>query len=136
MANQSGIAITIRAFLPTGKTLDEQFTALGIVRDAHATGDYTALLKAAAVEEVKTEQKTRRVAEVTPPSTQDETPTTGEGDESGLKAMLDGVPPIGDIDDAGQGGEPAGTVGGAQMEGDDDSAEVPAFLKNKKKNAA
>ena len=59
--NQTGIAIVIKAFLPTGATIDEQFAALSIVKDAHASGDYTALLKAAKVDEVKTEQKTRRV---------------------------------------------------------------------------
>ena len=37
--NQSGIAITIKAFLPTGKTLDEQFAALLVVKTAHETGD-------------------------------------------------------------------------------------------------
>lgn len=63
MANQTGIAITIRAFLPTGKTLDEQFTALSIVKTAHETGDYAPLLAAATVDDVKTEQRTRRVDE-------------------------------------------------------------------------
>ncbi|HEY5797649.1 MAG TPA: hypothetical protein VIU82_21815 [Bosea sp. (in: a-proteobacteria)] len=66
MANQTGIAITIRAFLPTGKTLDEQFNALSIVKTAHETSDYAPLLAAASVEEVKTEQRTRRI-EDTPP---------------------------------------------------------------------
>lgn len=59
--NQTGIAIVIKAFLPTGKTLDETFAALSIVKQAHETGDYAPLLAAAKVEEVKTEQKTRRV---------------------------------------------------------------------------
>lgn len=61
MANQSGIAISIVAFLPTGKTLDEQYAALTIVKSAHETGDYSALLKASLDVQVKTEQKTRRV---------------------------------------------------------------------------
>lgn len=61
MANVSGIAIVIKAFLPTGKTLDEQFAALSIVKDAHASGDYSPLLAAAQIDEVKTEQKVRRV---------------------------------------------------------------------------
>ena len=61
--NQQGVAITIKAFLPTGKTLDEQFAALGIVKAAHETGDYSALLKAAHDVEVKTESKTRRIEE-------------------------------------------------------------------------
>ena len=60
MANQTGIQITIKAWLPTGKTLDEQFEALSIVKNAHATSDYAALLKAAKIEGVQTEQKTRR----------------------------------------------------------------------------
>lgn len=64
--NQSGIAIVIKAFLPTGKTLDEQFAALSIVKQAHETGDYAALLKAAHDVEVKTEAKTRRVEEPVP----------------------------------------------------------------------
>lgn len=34
MANQNGIAITIKGFLPTGKTLEEQFTAMTLVRAA------------------------------------------------------------------------------------------------------
>lgn len=59
--NQTGIAIVIKAFLPTGKTLDETFMALSIVKRAHESGDYAPLLAAAKVEEVKTEQKTRRV---------------------------------------------------------------------------
>jgi hypothetical protein len=59
--NQTGIAIVIKAWLPAGKTLDEQFEALSIVKQAHSTGDYSPLLAAASVEEVKTEQKTRRV---------------------------------------------------------------------------
>lgn len=61
MANQTGIAISIIAFLPTGKSLDEQFAALTIVKAAHESGDYGPLLAAAKVENVKTEQKTRRI---------------------------------------------------------------------------
>lgn len=61
--NQPGIAISIKGFLPTGKTLDEQFAALTIVKTAHETGDYSSLLKAAHDVEIKTESKTRRVEE-------------------------------------------------------------------------
>ena len=75
--NQTGVAIVIKAFLPTGTTIDEQFAALSIVKDAHATGDYAALLKAAQIDEVKTEQKTRRVedepAAAEPETGQDQT---------------------------------------------------------------
>ena len=59
--NQNIIAITIKAALPTGKTLDEQFAALSIVKQAHETGDYAPLLKAAQDVQIKTEAKTRRV---------------------------------------------------------------------------
>jgi hypothetical protein len=59
--NQTGIAIVIKAWLPAGKNLDEQFEALSIVKQSHATGDYAPLLAAAKVEEVKTEQRTRRM---------------------------------------------------------------------------
>ncbi len=59
--NQSGIAISIKAFLPTGKTLDEAFNALSLVKAAHESGNYTALLAAAQIDEIKTEQKTRRI---------------------------------------------------------------------------
>jgi hypothetical protein len=65
--NQNIIAITIKAALPTGKTLDEQFAALSIVKQAHETGDYAPLLKAAQDVEIKTEAKTRRV-EIAPPA--------------------------------------------------------------------
>lgn len=61
MSNVTGIAIVVKAFLPTGKTLDEQFEALSIVKDAHTSGDYSKLLAAATIDEIKTEQRTRRV---------------------------------------------------------------------------
>lgn len=59
--NQNFIAITIKASLPTGKTLDEQFAALSIVKTAHETGDYAPLLAAAQDVQIRTEAKTRRV---------------------------------------------------------------------------
>lgn len=116
--NQTGIAIVIKAFLPTGSTIDEQFTALSIVKDAHASGDYTALLKAAKVEEVKTEQKTRRVEEE-PATTADNTTATVElgitpqnGDQVVITTEGDNVT--------------------ATVNGD----EVPAFIKKGKEKAA
>lgn len=63
MAKQTGIAISIKAFLPTGKTIDEQFSALSLVRAAHESGDYTEVLKAAQIDSVKAEQKSRIVEE-------------------------------------------------------------------------
>lgn len=66
--NQTGIFIGIKAFLPTGKSLDEQFAALSLVKAAHETGDYAALLAAAKIDEVKTEQKTRRVEDTPAPA--------------------------------------------------------------------
>lgn len=86
--NVSGIAIVIRAFLPTGKTLDEQFAALSLVKDAHASGDYSTLLKAAQIDEVKTEQKVRRVEDAPvaapEPEAQDDEPTVQNRFSHGL----------------------------------------------------
>lgn len=59
--NQTGIAIVIKAWLPIGRSLDEQLASLQLVKDAHETGNYANLLATAEVQEVKTEQKTRRV---------------------------------------------------------------------------
>jgi len=59
--NQTGIAIVIKAWLPTGKTLDEQLAALTLVKTAHETSDYAPLLAAAQIEAVQTDSKTRRV---------------------------------------------------------------------------
>lgn len=64
--NQTGIAIALKAWLPTGSTIDEQIANLELVRTAHQTKDYTALLAAATVEEVKIEQKTKRVEDPAP----------------------------------------------------------------------
>lgn len=76
--NQTGIAIIIKAWLPVSGTIKEQIASLKIVETAHESGDYAELLKAASVEDIKTEQKTRRVEDVaaTPPAAQ-------EGDEAG-----------------------------------------------------
>lgn len=60
MAIETGIAITIRAFLHTGKTLDEQFAALTMMKEAHETGDYTKVLAVAQIDEIKAEPKSRR----------------------------------------------------------------------------
>lgn len=62
MAIETGIAITIRAFLHTGKTLDEQFAALTMMKEAHETGDYSKVLAAAQIDEIKAEPKSRRTA--------------------------------------------------------------------------
>lgn len=64
--NQTGIAIVIKAFLPAGKSLDDQHEALSLVKRCHASGDYADLLKAAGIENVKTEMKTRRVEPLSP----------------------------------------------------------------------
>lgn len=58
--NQIGIAIVIKAFLETGKDMEKQYEALTLIKQAHETGDYSKVLAASAVDEVKTESKTRR----------------------------------------------------------------------------
>lgn len=90
--NVSGIAITIKAFLPTGKTLDEQFAALSIVKTAHETSDYAPLLAAAQIDEVKTEQTVRRVedVEVTTPTSRapiDEDYSSMQRDDHGASTV-------------------------------------------------
>lgn len=123
MANQTGIAIVIKAFLPTGKTLDEQFNALSIVREAHATGDYATLLKAASVEDVKTEQKTRRIEDKTAAETFD------PNDPDFAEIETEAAP-----DDAENG--PVGTQGidpdTGIADGPAADADVPEFLKKGK----
>lgn len=111
MANITGIAITIKAFLPTGKTIDEQFAALSIVKEAHASGDYSKVLAAAKIDEVKSEQKTRRV---------DDEPvnTTEPQDDSGLTEMFEAV----------------GTDAPAENEQSDEA--VPSFLKGGKSKSS
>ncbi len=59
--NQNGIAISLKAFVPMGKTIDEQLEVLTLVKQCHATGDYSPLLKIATIDQVKAEQKTRRI---------------------------------------------------------------------------
>lgn len=109
-----GIAITIKAFLPTGKTLDEQFAALSIVKDAHASGDYSKVLAAAKIDEVKAEQKTRRVddAPLIEQAAQEQPPQDNDHVAEGAERFP---------------GEPAG-------EQSDDG--VPEFLKKGKNKAA
>lgn len=113
--NQTGIAIVIKAFLPIGKDLDEQLAALTLVKTAHETSDYSALLAAAHVDDVKTEQKTRRVDE-----------TTQAADQAAAEINEDRQPAQPADTDA----EPEQTA----MPVIDD--EVPAFLKKSKAKAA
>lgn len=114
MANQTGIAIVIKAFLPTGKSLDEQFAALSAVKTAHETGDYSELLKAATIEEVKTEQKTRRIGA---PQTDGGTLDLSDTDLS----SFDGAQTEEDVSDQPEHGTE-----------DVADADVPAFLKKGK----
>lgn len=116
-----GIAITIKAFLPTGKTLDEQFTALSIVKDAHASGDYSKVLAAAKIDEVKAEQKTRRIEDAVPAPADE--PSETSGDASGLS--FEGCYAETDA------------TGGVQIVGDDDPTDdgVPEFIKASRKRA-
>lgn len=140
MANVRGIAISVKAFLPFGASIDEQLAALTAVKAANESGNYLELFKAAGIviDEVKAEEKTRRVAAVAATAEAGNAESSGtqealtsqnsstEADASGLKEAFDALSPAGDVDDI----EPAGTVGGAQIEGDDDVI-VPSFLKSK-----
>lgn len=108
--NQTGIAIVIKAFLPIGKDLDQQLAALTVVKTAHETGDYTALLAVAKIDEVKTEQKTRRV-------------------EEAVAATPESDPDFAEVEDAPAETQPA--VADVILEPNND-ADIPAFLKTKK----
>lgn len=118
--NQTGIAIVIKAFLPIGKDLDEQLAALTLVKTAHETSDYSALLAAAHVDDVKTEQKTRRVDEPVPQTASE------AADQAAAEINEDRPLAQTAITKA----EPEQTA----MPVDDD--EVPAFLKKAKAKAA
>lgn len=138
MANVRGIVISVKAFLPLTGSLDQQIEALTAVKEANASGNYLDLFKSAGIviDEVKAEEKTRRVAatEAAPATegnadnagTSEASASASSADQSGLKAAFDAVEPAGDIDAV----EPAGTVGGAQIEGDDDTVVVPQFLRS------
>lgn len=131
MANQTGIAITIRAFLQTGKTLNEQFEALSIVKTAHETGDYSALLKAATVEDVKTEQKTRRI---------EDQPQDGEKAGQTESEKSDGQAGGGEGPTTEQKEQAAAEADVKHFHVDDAKpaadADVPEFLKKEKKSKA
>lgn len=61
MANQNGIAVTIKGFLPTGKTLDEQFSAMSLVRAAQGnTYEIAELINSLTDFSFDAQMKTRR----------------------------------------------------------------------------
>ena len=62
---EKGIAIYIKGFLPHGDSVDEQLDALTLVKRAHESGDYSAVLAKSKIDEVKT-TPTTRVADDTP----------------------------------------------------------------------
>lgn len=119
--NQTGIAIVIKAFLPTGKTIDEQFNTLSLVKAAHESGDYSAVLAAAHIDEVKSEQKTRRVEE--------QPAKAPEGaNVHGIGPDTDGGPNPDYVEPAPEGEPPAAD--------ENDDTDVPEFLKKGKKQKA
>lgn len=123
MANQQGIAIVIKAFMATGKTLNEQFEALSKVKTAHETGDYSEVLKASTIDEVKAEQKTRRIEDA--PPTPPAPPASGEETQADIEDAINAARRPEDGDEPSAPNDPAG-----------DPAEVPAFLKKGKTSKA
>lgn len=60
--NQTGLAITIKAFLVLKPNdINQNLAALTLAKEAHETGDYSSLIAAASIDEVKVEQRSRRV---------------------------------------------------------------------------
>lgn len=94
--NQTGIAIVIRAFLPTGKTVEEHHAALTMMMKAHETKDYSEVLKASDISDVKAEPKTRRIETDEPASDE---PAAAPTDDSGLTDAFNAVEPAGPIDE-------------------------------------
>lgn len=123
--NQTGIAITIKAWLPTGKTFDEQFEALSLVKDAHATGDYSKVLAASKIDEVKAEQKVRRIEVETEI-------TAGSGD---MYADIGAEKPEPEPEPELTAAEPEPEAL-ATAPNEPDDADVPEFLKKTKKTKA
>jgi hypothetical protein len=58
---QPGLVISIKAFIPLTRDLNQNLEALTLAKQAHETGDYSHLIAAATVDEVKVEQRSRRV---------------------------------------------------------------------------
>lgn len=63
MATERGIAVTIKGFLPMTDDINNQLEVLTTVKEAHENQDYSAVLEKMSVEQVRTEQKTRRKTE-------------------------------------------------------------------------
>ncbi len=63
---QQGVEITIRAFLPVGKSLEEQHDALTLVKEAKTSGKFDALLDKSLDLVVKTEMRNRRTTAEAP----------------------------------------------------------------------
>ena len=62
MAKQNGFEISIKAFIPAGKTTEEQFAVLSAIKDAKTSGKFDAVMAGAVDVEVKTEGKNRLIA--------------------------------------------------------------------------
>ena len=70
---QNGLSITIKAFIQLKpRDLNHQLEMLTLAKQAHETGDYAALISAAQINEVRVEQKSRKVDDVVvpPPATE------------------------------------------------------------------
>jgi hypothetical protein len=87
--NKTGVAINIRAFLPTGTGIDENFMALAMVKDARDTGDYSKVLAASTIDEIAFKQVNRRVPDAAAPATTTE--ALLEADPAAVPADDDGA---------------------------------------------
>lgn len=85
MANVRGAHITIKAWLPLPKDFNAQFAAMQLIKQAHETGDYAALLKVATVEGVQIDNKVRRMDDPQLPLQAEAEAETGsnEGEDEG-----------------------------------------------------
>lgn len=94
--NQTGVQIVIKAWLPVTGSISEQITKLQMVETAHTTGDYAELLKAATVEDIKAEQKTRRIEDAPAAAATNAANEAGSTDETRFTEAMDALQPAGD----------------------------------------
>lgn len=78
------IDLGIKAHIPIAGGIDEQAEVLNMLKDAHKTGDYSAVLARATIDGVKAETKRRRFDAAEPaakPEPQAETQTEPSGED-------------------------------------------------------
>lgn len=92
MANKTGYALAITAFIAIGATLESQLATLTAVKEAQDEGDFTALFALAEVDKFTVKQKTIRVPDAAPTETATTEAETAEAGEAEPDPVLDAAP--------------------------------------------